>query len=615
MNTIKKYILLILVAAVGLTACEEICDYNTDEYNPPYIHGGETDEPDTPDKPDPTNKYADLDISYSLNDEALAALKSGEKSVGSIFSNFTYEGLYNDYQITTSLTHDIYAGYVANNKSDFNFNSPSYSYTDGWSSARWRHFYADRTSSEYATLIRTFHFVDQAKYKNAFYITRIYWAFLASMNTDTYGAMPLQIYATGHSVGDSIPYNTQEECYDIIFRMLEQAVDSIQPGACEFTFSSDDDRCYGGNEEKWLRFANSLRLRLAMRISNVNPQRAQAEGEAAMANQWGLMQSDEDRMRTVPKHAPVDQGGIGAGGDENVMAMCSFYYNGDCVLSKDLEDAYRNQSTGGSTYQVEDLETGDMVDHIIDPRCIISWWRPTALEELKNGTEWLDMDFTGCEIGNTSVNHTTEEYSVTRTDILNDKVLDPTKWFSASRESVWMGYAEVKFLLAEAALRGWAGTTGTPEELFKEGIRASMTYYEIASSDIDSYISNLKIYKEDTENPFEVNNKEGQLEQIISQKWIAVFPNGNEGWAEFRRTDYPALRNILTNSSSGEVADGKFIKRIKYPFSEKDNKYKPQADLQGDKLWWDVADTNSADGTRLTPNNFSSIAALRYILK
>ena len=91
--------------------------------------------------------------------------------------------------------------------------------------------------------------------------------------------------------------------------------------------------------------------------------------------------------------------------------------------------------------------------------------------------------------------------------------------------------------------------------------------------------------------------------------WLSS-PNGNEGWAEFRRTDYPALANQLTNNSGGDVPMGKNIKRILYPFSENNNTYftshpeLQKVNTQGTRLWWDVADTNDADGHRLQPNNF-----------
>ena len=98
-----------------------------------------------------------------------------------------------------------------------------------------------------------------------------------------------------------------------------------------------------------------------------------------------------------------------------------------------------------------------------------------------------------------------------------------------------------------------------------------------------------------------------KLERIITQKWIAVYPNGNEGWAEFRRTDYPRYMKTPKggNNSGGEVANGKFIKRLRYPDSEVSNPNRPKdVDTQGTRLWWDVADTNDDGGNYVTPNNF-----------
>lgn len=612
-NKLEK-ILVGVFSVMLFVGCSDLADMNIDPNNPPYV---ETEGPEGPEEPG-EGKYADLDINYTLSAEDIQQLAAGQSAVGSLFANMTYEGAYNDYQITTNLTHDIYAGYIANNNPNFNFNSPTYSYTDGWSAKRWEHFYSDRTTAEYGQLVKTFWFVNYEKYKNAFYIARIYWAFLASMHTDTYGDIPLGAYVKGRTVsGNDVPYETQEKAYDMIFRLLEQAVDSIVPNAHEYKYSPTDDKCYAGDEEKWLRFANTLRLRLALRISNVDPERAQKEGEAAMANPWGLMQSDLDNMSTVPRHAPIEQGGINSGGDENVLAMCSFAYNGDCVMAKDMELAYKDLSAGGARYDVLDPISGPQ-PKVIDPRCVISWWRPSDMDMLKNALELPFTDYTGCEIGDYNVKHTetVKVFSVTKTDLKNSKMLDSKHWFSYSRESVWLGYAELQFLLAEASLRGWQGTSKSPQQYFEDGIRASMNYYKISSSETEDYISKLKIYTEPSANPFTKGDKEAILEQIITHKWLAVFPNGNEGWAEFRRTDYPRLKNILNNNSGGDVPDNKFIKRVLYPFSEKDNTNKPSnKDSQGYRVWWDVADTNDSDGNRLTPNNFRTANQLAKILR
>ena len=127
-------------------------------------------------------------------------------------------------------------------------------------------------------------------------------------------------------------------------------------------------------------------------------------------------------------------------------------------------------------------------------------------------------------------------------------------------------------------------------------------YEQIAAKNeekISKYMKGLKGLQ-----AFKSGDREAQLEQIITQKWISIFPNGNEGWAEFRRTDYPELLNIEENNSDGDVPEGKFIKRIKYPQSESFNPNRPMGDNQGTKIWWDVADTNNDNGQRVQPNNF-----------
>jgi hypothetical protein len=193
-------------------------------------------------------------------------------------------------------------------------------------------------------------------------------------------------------------------------------------------------------------------------------------------------------------------------------------------------------------------------------------------------------------------------YSTTKTKPKPEsKELNKDFWFSYSRPSVWLGYSESLFLKAEAALRGWTGEdlTMSAEEYFRAAIQASMDYYQIDEADATRYIDGVVALNDGT---FESGDPERILEAIITHKYMAVFPNGNEGWAEFRRTEYPALANPWANASGGDVPQGKFIKRVLYPYSENNNQYfLDHADLQakntqGTRLWWDVADTN--EGTQ-----------------
>lgn len=610
-NKFSNIHLLLLALTLGVTtSCYDLEDMG---HNPYEIEDKTSEAGTDTVTEETTGKYADLNLNFKISKDDSATCKTDLAGAASTFRNFLYEGYYNDYQITTNLSHDIYAGYVANNQPKHAKKSPDFGYADGWSGRRWAHFYNDR-SSEYRTLLRAFKFNDTPdRYKNMFYITRIYYAFLALANTDTYGDMPFKIYVQARiPETNNVPYNTQAEVYDAMFRMLEQAVDSIKPDDNSQYKVDKDDICYFGDVNKWLRFANTLRLRMALRISNIDPDRAKKEGEAALNNKYGLMKDNADNMQTVPKYAPIEMGGMDEGGSENGLTMCSIRYNGESVMSWDLEQYYRNLSTGGGTYKIRKSRK-EFVEKTIDPRCLVSWYRGNMTQSMiSEGKESVREDFKGCKRGAQApdISMSTLSYSLVRCQPKPlSKKLDPKYWFNDARPTVWLGYSESLFLKAEAALRGWTGAdlTQNAENYFKAGVQASMDYYQIDKTEAQSYINGLKVWNNGV---FSSGDKERILEAIITQKWLAVFPNGNEGWAEFRRTDYPVLANQLTNMSGGDVPDGKNIKRIFYPNSENSNKaFTSNPDLlkinsQGKRLWWDVEDTNDNSGKRIKPNNF-----------
>ncbi len=612
MKTAYKIPVMALASALALgslASCYDLTEMNQD----PYALPNNAVAKPKPEPVEPKGEYGDIDISYEVTDpEELAQIKTDLSAAPATFRNFLYEGYYNDYQITTNLTHDIYSGYTGNNKPNFVGSAPDYSYADGWSSSRWRHFYVDRCK-EYASLLRAFKFSpNPEKYVNQYHITRIYFTFLALANTDTYGDMPFKIYASVQTPEtNNVPYDSQADVYDSMFRMLEQAVDNINPDDASQYVIDSDDICYNGDARKWLRFANTLRLRLACRISNADPERARKEAENALTNKWGLMESNADNMRTVPRHAPIEMGGINAGGDENVLAMCSVMYNGDCVMGWDLENYYRTLSAGGGKYIIKQGRN-NQIEKTIDPRCLVCWYRiGMTASTLSAGEESLREDFVGCPKGfDKPTMLAPNQFSLTRTQKGDkSKLHNPEYWFNCAEPTVWLGYAESLFLKAEAALRGWSGDD--VESLFRQGVEASLTYYEIAPSVQADYINGLYALNDGT---FTSGDKEEILKAIITQKWMAVFPNGNEGWAEFRRTDYPELMIPLNNASGGDVPTGHFIKRLLYPNSENSNQAftgNPKlqaANSQGKRLWWDVSDDR--------PDNFNSGASqLRRLLR
>lgn len=603
-----------------LSSCYDLTEMS---HNPYAIEGSGSAPTSEVTPVEDESKYADINLDYYVTAEDSAYWKDYISAVPSDLRSFLYQSYYSQYQRATNLTHDVYSGYGAYNQPKHMNGSPRYGYTDGWSAYRWEDFYNQRCT-EYRNMLRALKFNSNPEhYKNMFYKVRIYMAFVLLAHTDTYGDMPCKEYVQAKIPEENnVPYDSQQDIYDCMFRMLEQAVDSINPEDKSQYNITDDDICYFGDDLKWLRFANTLRLRMALRISNVDPERARKEGEAALSNQYGLMESNDDNMQTVPKYAPASIGGEDAGGDENGMAMCSVAYNGEFVLSWDMEQFYRNLSTGGAEYTVREGSgrNATNVTKVIDPRCLKCWYRGNMTSEtLAAGEESLREDYTGCHRNapDDDLSMSVLKYSLTKTQPKPaSKELNPDYYFNYSRPHVWLGYAESLFLQAEAVLRGWSGEalTMSVEDYVRAGIQASMDHYQVSAAEAQAYIGGVKCFADGT---FQSGDKERILEALITHKWMAVFPNGNEGWADFRRTDYPALEGMYNaetgytpNTSGDPILDRHLIKRLLYPNSESANQYftsnteLQQRNMQSTRLWWDVDDTMDDSGNRKTYNNF-----------
>lgn len=179
-----------------------------------------------------------------------------------------------------------------------------------------------------------------------------------------------------------------------------------------------------------------------------------------------------------------------------------------------------------------------------------------------------------------------------------------------------MTAAEVYFLRAEGVLRGW-NMKETAENLYNKGIEVSMEQWGVSGA--SAYITNdtnkpadytdpkRSIYDEPAASQVTVkwdNNatNESKLEKIITQKWIAMFPEGKEAWAEFRRTGYPRLLPIEVNNSGGEIDSKVMIRRLRFSEKERTGNNRDEvikatqflkgADSPSTRLWWDTGGSN-----------------------
>ena len=378
--------------------------------------------------------------------------------------------------------------------------------------------------------------------------------------TDMYGPIPYSKYGTAVEVA----YDSQKDVYYQFFTELADAIEILTEYADHNVepYLADYDNIYSGNVGKWVQFANTLRLRLAMRISYVEEAKAKTEAEAAINNSYGLMASASDdailhQSSSLIFRHPLWEIGV-SWDDEHMSATMDCYLNG-----------------------------------YGDPR-ISEYFQPTT----KNG------DYKGARNG--MVSPAKEKYS---------GVTSRPNFFQGS-DMNWMHAAEAYFLMAEANLR-WGLGTETAQSYYEEGIRTSFSSSG-TSQPADGYISNqeklpLSTYVDpNTDSSVDVSSmlsqlpvawdatvsQEKNLERIMIQKWIALYPDGQEAWSEMRRTGYPGWVRIQSYSYQTEVSDNQMISRLRFPTTEySSNNKNTQAAIQllgggrdaaGTRLWWDV---------------------------
>lgn len=382
--------------------------------------------------------------------------------------------------------------------------------------------------------------------------------------TDSFGPIPYsQVGLDGKLTA---PFDSQKEIYYAMFDELNAAISTLTENQT-YNFTSNADDVFGGKVDKWIKFANSLKLRMAMRLVYADAGKAEKMAKEAIDKsdgKLGVMTSNSDNAFMKVNISPF-------------YKVCYEYNGGETKVSADLL-RYMNSWLDGRRDKYAKKSTFNNVDDYKD----------------KNITD----DFHGLRMGNTYSIGAGQCYSNVNVGI--------------STPIMWMNAAEVMFLRAEAAMHGW-DTEKTPEGYYEDGIRLSFSQW--GASSVDTYLSNttlLQFYIDplDTYTYAEAgsaatvtvkwNNgasQEEKLERIITQKWIANFPLGLEAWAEFRRTGYPRLMPTPTNKSGGDVVDGKFARRLTYPQAEYKTNGKNVNDAIKNKLrgadkmsthiWWD----------------------------
>ena len=491
-------------------------------------------------------------------------LSTGSFFVQMLKNVFTVEQLSADgtgigadtYQVVDNLTGQSFAGYTGACNIWFgNSNFLTYNMTVEWRDVAWERAFVG-VMSPWKEIY------DKAREERpqVAAVATIVKILAMSRATDTYGPLPYTRFGNGELYN---AYDSQEDIYNSFFDELNEAIsvlyDFYTKDASALVLE-DYDFVYRGNVANWVKFANTLKLRLAMRIVYVDEGKAKQMAEEAVAHPLGVMTASTDVAS----------------------------------LKHDTDFSYRHPLFVIGPGEFTDARMGATMDSYMngynDPR-ISSYFR-------------LSSD--GYRGIRTGIDMNRESYAMSS---------DFFFFFTGSdAELIWMNPAEAYFLRAEGAIRGWA-MDGTAEELYEQGVRVSFEL--LGASGADNYLADDTSTPAPYTDPVNSGNSIGagspllgtitikwdeaadfeeKLERIITQKWIAIYPDGQEAWSEFRRTAYPKIFPVVVNNSGGLIDTETQVCRVPFPSTEyRDNAQNVAAavsllggeDNGGTPLWWD----------------------------
>lgn len=475
-----------------------------------------------------------------------------------------------DYQLTQNLNADCYAGYyMSPDPFRGNVNNQSYALVDGWNSDVYNMAYTHvmgpiNTIASNGTRI---------SYPDFWAIALILQVQTMSRVTDYYGPIPYSKVG----LASTTPYDAQKDVYNLFFAQLDTAVTNLQayvatnPKVMPF---AKFDMVYAGDYTKWLKYANSLRLRLAMHIVNADPITAKAQAIKALTNSGGVLTANGD----------------------NATLSGYGYYNPIWWIGTSWTDLTCGAAITSYMNGYKDPRLPILIAPATSPASIAGQYVGIRAGTPVGGKPM----YSGYSTPNFS---TMQQYS----------------------NMILMNAAEIWFLRAEAALRGW--TTENAATGYQTGIITSMQQWGASPGNYLSDNTSVQANYVDPQTPTtgvpnaSINamssitiawsaaaTNEQNLERIITQKWIAMFPcGGQEAWTEYRRTGYPRLFPVVVNNSGGTINTALQIRRIQYPSSEYTSNATGVAggvtslggvDNGGTPLWWD---TNKGQAV---PKNF-----------
>lgn len=482
---------------------------------------------------------------YSASEDDL---KGDNYNLGAFFpqmEDIAFPAQENNYQMNENLIGDVYGRFMMTTKSAWNSKTFAvYKATSGW---------YDYPFSSTMTAVYTA-WNEIKKLTNGEGVN-FAWAQIlrvAAMQrlTDMYGPLPYSQVSSGNI---KVAYDSQENVYKNMLTDLNNAIDVLTTFVAANPNSkpmANYDGIYAGDFKKWVKFANSLKLRMALRIRFAAPELAQKSAEEAVNHIIGVIIGNEDNP--------------------------AYYYTKGNPITV-MWDAYRD------TRACADL-TSYMIGYN-DPR-LSKYFQVSSEINGKTGYFGLRSGIA-----------TESEAWACNYSAPNIYKSDPLYWMMAS---------EISFCRAEGALIGW-NMGGTAQSFYETGIKQSFDLW--GASGYEAYIADATSQPADYVDPNgkgsttalstmtikwnDGDSQEKKLERIITQKWLALYPIGQEAWSEYRRTGYPKFFAVAQNTEYSNLV---VANRIPFPYSEYENNHDNITaavsllggiDNYATKMWWD----------------------------
>jgi len=411
--------------------------------------------------------------------------------------------------------------------------------------------------------------------RNYYGIALIVKSWIYSYLTDAYGDVPYTDAIKGISDANITPeFTPQSEIYAGIMADLKKA-NEILTG----TNTISGDILYGGDILKWRKFANSLRLRLAMRISDVNNAKAIAEMTEIVGNATAnpIFESNADAaVLQWNSDNPQPKYNTRSGSFDEVRLSITLE-----TRLKDLGDRRLLVFAQPTSNSGEGIYSSNLDDYV---------GMPNGLDD----EAALGYSPTG------NPNESGSNFISKLGILLACRACNVEEASSTASQTIIMSYSELQFILAEARERGFIATENAAL-YYEKGVKASFSYYvervtvggwneiatDLGSFDVDAYIASAMVKLTGT--------PQEKLKKIALQKWISLFYTGFEAWSDWRRTGMPEV------SPGADAGNGGVVPvRFQYPNSVKStnhaNYLKAVSNMGADdlntRLWWDTASNN-----------------------